>query len=79
MTGEQMRAARGLLRMEQTVLAKSAYISPETIKRFEKVHGVIKARPATIGAIVGALEKAGVEFIPENGGGAGVRLRKRKR
>lgn len=27
-------------------------------------------------AIVRALEAAGVEFIPENGGGAGVRLRK---
>jgi hypothetical protein len=24
-----------------------------------------------------AIEAAGVEFIPENGGGAGVRLRKR--
>jgi hypothetical protein len=24
-----------------------------------------------------ALEKAGVEFIPENGGGAGVRMKKR--
>lgn len=27
-------------------------------------------------AIRSALEAAGVEFIPENGGGAGVRLRK---
>jgi len=28
-------------------------------------------------AVQKALEKAGVEFIPENGGGAGVRLKKR--
>jgi len=30
-------------------------------------------------AVQRALEKAGVEFIAENGGGAGVRLAKRKR
>ena len=35
-----------------------------------------KARPATIAAIRAALEAAGVEFIPQNGGGPGVRLRK---
>jgi hypothetical protein len=29
-------------------------------------------------ALQTALEKAGVEFVPENGGGAGVRLAKRK-
>jgi hypothetical protein len=29
--------------------------------------------------IIAALEKAGVEFIEENGGGPGVRLRKAKR
>ena len=32
--------------------------------------------PRTVDAIRRALESAGVEFIPENGGGAGVRLRK---
>jgi len=32
--------------------------------------------PRTIAAIRAALESAGVEFIAENGGGAGVRLRK---
>jgi hypothetical protein len=29
--------------------------------------------------MLAALEAAGVEFIPENGGGAGVRLNKKKR
>ncbi len=33
-------------------------------------------REDTVSAIRAALETAGVEFIPENGGGAGVRLRK---
>jgi len=31
---------------------------------------------ANMAAIQGALEEAGVDFIPENGSGAGVRLRK---
>ena len=33
-------------------------------------------REVTLGALRAALEAAGVEFIAENGGGAGVRLRK---
>jgi hypothetical protein len=33
-------------------------------------------KPRTVSAIQAVLEDAGVEFIPENGGGAGVRLRK---
>jgi hypothetical protein len=31
--------------------------------------------PNNFAAIIRALESAGVEFIPENGGGAGVRLK----
>jgi hypothetical protein len=34
-------------------------------------------RPDTAAALIGALERAGVEFIPDNGGGAGVRLARR--
>lgn len=41
---------------------------------FEK--GVRSPRAATVEAIQAALESAGVEFIPENGGGAGVRLKR---
>jgi hypothetical protein len=33
-------------------------------------------RKATIAVVRSALEKAGIEFIDENGGGAGVRLKK---
>jgi hypothetical protein len=39
----------------------------------------LSAQERTIEAITKALEKVGVEFIPENGGGAGVRLAKRSR
>ena len=46
-------------------------------KRLETQPGELGAYDRTIQAIVRALEKAGVEFIPENGGGAGVRLAKR--
>jgi hypothetical protein len=38
-----------------------------------------RGRRQLAAALVAALEKAGVEFIPENGGGAGVRLKKRRR
>jgi hypothetical protein len=38
-----------------------------------------RGKAETGDALVAALEKAGVEFIPENGGGAGVRMKKRKR
>jgi len=34
--------------------------------------------PKSVEAIRRALVRAGVEFIDENGGGAGVRLRKRR-
>jgi hypothetical protein len=42
------------------------------------LHGLHEARRATTDVIVRALEDAGVQFIEENGGGPGVRLRKRQ-
>ncbi|ATI12307.1 helix-turn-helix domain-containing protein [Acetobacter pomorum] len=53
-------------------LAKEAGVSPDTIARLERGE---ELKPSTIEAICSALEAAGVEFIPENGGGAGVRLK----
>jgi hypothetical protein len=49
-----------------------------TIKRLEANDGPLGGRSGTGGKIRTALERAGVEFIDENGGGAGVRLRKRR-
>jgi transcriptional regulator with XRE-family HTH domain len=72
----QLRAARALTGLSQADVAKAAGISIPTLKRAE-AGGSIKVADETIAEIAKALEKAGVEFIPENGGGAGVRLSKR--
>jgi DNA-binding XRE family transcriptional regulator len=74
LTAEQIRAARALLRWEQKRLAAQASVSLETIKRLEGLTGKVSAQTGTADAIVRALERAGVVFIPRNGGGAGVRL-----
>jgi hypothetical protein len=56
---------------------RSCRVFLETIKRVEAMEGELKIRLDTLAKIRGALEKAGVEFIAENVGGAGVRLKKR--
>lgn len=68
-----MRAARALIGMTQAELATVAGVSLPTIKRIETG---ADAKVSTIAMIRAALESAGVEFIAENGGGAGVRLKK---
>lgn len=75
-TSELIRAARALLRWEQRHLSDASSVSLPTIKRLEAKHGTLIAHGSTIAALRSALEKAGIEFIDENGGGAGVRLRK---
>jgi transcriptional regulator with XRE-family HTH domain len=55
-------------------LAALADVAQATISRLERGE---ELKAATVAAIRQALEAAGVEFIPENGGGAGVRLMKR--
>ena len=76
-SSDQIRGARAILRLSQADLAKAASVSLETIKRLEAMRGELKVRLDTLTRIKDALERAGVEFIPENGGGAGVRLAKR--
>jgi len=73
----QIKAARALLGWSQTDLAGKADVSIPTIKRLEAEDGLLGGRSETGEKIHAALESAGVEFIDENGGGAGVRLRKR--
>jgi len=77
-TGDQIRAARGLLRWSAKDLAVSAGISLPTVQRMEAVSGLPSSLGATLISVKAALEAAGVEFIPENGGGAGVRFRDRR-
>lgn len=55
-------------------LARNANVGVSTVTRFEAGQGT--PIPATLAAMQRALEAAGVEFISENGGGPGVRLRK---
>jgi transcriptional regulator with XRE-family HTH domain len=74
MTAAQSRAARGLLDWSQAELGRRSNLSESTIRDFEK--GSRLPSPNNLAAIRAALEAAGVEFIAENGGGAGVRLRK---
>lgn len=74
-TAGQMRAARGLLGLSGERLAELSGVSLVAIRRAEAGKGLAGMMRANAGAIRRALENAGVEFIAENGGGAGVRLR----
>ena len=71
----QCRAARGLLDWTQADLARAAAVGIVTVRQFEA--GGSEPRAATLTVIRQALEAAGVELIPSNGGGAGVRMRER--
>jgi transcriptional regulator with XRE-family HTH domain len=73
----QIKAARALLGWSQEDLARAADVSVPTIKRLEASEGLLGGRSETGEKIQKALQAAGVEFIAENGGGPGVRLRKR--
>lgn len=72
-SARQCRAARGLLGWSQDQLAVAANVARVTIATFETG----KSRPVAnnLAAIRAALEAAGVIFIPENGGGDGVRMK----
>jgi predicted transcriptional regulator len=74
----QIKAARALLGWSQEELALAAAISMPTIKRLESQQGTLGGREETVSKIQSALEKGGIQFIEENGGGPGVRLRKRQ-
>ena len=78
-TTRQVKAARALLGWSQADLAVHSGISEPTVARLESTDGEFGGREATAGKIRHAIEAAGVEFIDENGGGPGVRLRKRQR
>jgi transcriptional regulator with XRE-family HTH domain len=77
LTSELIRAARALLRWDQRRLAEASTVSLPTVKRLESKPGTLSAHAPTLVALKRALEDAGVEFIDENGGGPGVRLRGR--
>lgn len=74
LTPAQCRAARGLVNMTQQQLATASGVSLRTITHFEKEERT--PIPANLRMLGEALESAGVIFIPGNGEGPGVRLRK---
>ena len=78
LTSPQIRAARGLLRWSAEDLAREATLGLATIRRAEGAENETSMTLANDLAVRRALESAGVEFIDENGGGPGVRLRKRQ-
>jgi transcriptional regulator with XRE-family HTH domain len=65
--------ARAALGLGVRDVAALAGVSPDTIARLERGE---ELKPATVATIRAALEAAGVEFVLENGGGAGVRMKK---
>lgn len=69
----QCRAARALLNWSRQDLAKAAQVAERTIVDFER--GARTPYDRTLRDIREALEAAGIQFIDENGGGAGVRMR----
>jgi DNA-binding transcriptional regulator YiaG len=77
LSGRQIAAARTLLGLGQVELAAAARISVPTLRRMEASDGEATGYANNVEAVRRALESAGVQFIPENGGGIGVRLRKR--
>ena len=75
-TAEQCRGARAMLGWSRDELAAAAKVAVRTLVDFER--GARRPHDRTLRDIRGALEEGGVEFISENGGGAGVRLRSPK-
>ena len=74
-SGRQIAAGRVLAGVGQEKLAKLASISVTTLRRMESSEGPASGLPNNVRAVRSALEKLGIRFIPENGGGAGVLLK----
>lgn len=78
-TAEQIRAARALLGWSQGDLVERSGLSLTTVRRMED-EGIGPGRSSAenVATVQRIIEAAGVQFIPENGGGAGVRLARPK-
>ena len=73
-TGNQLKAARALVGMEQVVLADAAGVNVNTIRNMEsKGAAVLTSSVEVVRRVQLALESAGVEFL--NHGRPGVRLK----
>lgn len=72
-TGAQCRAARALAELSRQALSRLSGVDEAAIEMFERK--LDKPDPAAVDAVTQALEAAGVVFLPENGGGVGLRLK----
>lgn len=72
-TSAQIRMARAALSWSVRDLAERSGVHRNTISRLE---GGADGHGPTLAAIRSAMEAAGIDFIAENGGGPGVRLKK---
>jgi hypothetical protein len=61
--------------MEQMDLASASDVARSTIGAFEIKDESARLSKRINRALIEAFEQAGLQFIPENGGGPGVRLR----
>ena len=73
-TSAQVRMARAALNWTVRDLAEATGLHRNTVTNIEV--GRYVGDPETLAKIEIVMKRAGVEFIDENGGGAGVRLRK---
>ena len=73
LTGEHVRQACRLLRWNSLILSRKAHLPFRTIKLLRPRENV---DPDLAAKLLTVFQAAGIEFIPENGSGAGVRLRK---
>ncbi len=72
MTPVQCKMARAALGWGVRDLAEEADVAVSTVSRFEAEQNI---NLSSMTAMKEALENGGVQFIPENGGGPGVRLK----
>ncbi|MFO1428014.1 MAG: hypothetical protein U1F11_13785 [Steroidobacteraceae bacterium] len=77
LTAAQCRAARALLDASVDALARASAVDAQAIRSFEQM--VHEADEHVQRRLRRALEQAGIEFIAENGGGAGVRYKYNRR
>lgn len=78
LTPRLCRAARALLGWRQSDLFEASGVPNPTIEAFEAKPETGRMMTANARLLIEAFEKAGLEFIPENGGGAGIRFRERR-
>ena len=76
MTPAQCRAARALINWTQPKLAEAAELGLSTVVDYERERRTVSQDAES--AIQSALMGAGVIFLPENGQGIGVRLKKHR-